>query len=181
MSRSELDRDQAERMLRGEPAGPPRLAELLAAASSQFGVEELTGEDAAVTAFREARSLRALLPRSRRPVTLVSLKAVLIAFLLTLAGGVTAAAATHHLPGPLGDHHTPNTRTPATSRTFVTRVPPHPSFRLVPDRHNEHGKKPQETGRDKPHPPHPTKKPKSKPGKTKPHKSKGQAHPSAGQ
>lgn len=69
MNEPRLDREPAERMLRGEPVVPPRLAELLAAASSEFGVEEPTGEDAAVTAFREARSRRATPPRSRRPTT----------------------------------------------------------------------------------------------------------------
>jgi hypothetical protein len=120
-----LDPETAERMARGEPAGPPKLAKLLAAASSEPAAGELCGEDAAVAAFRQARSQSAKRPSWCRLSALVSLKTALIGLLLALAGGVTVAAASQHLPSPLGHEHSPPARTPSTSDT----VPTHPSAR----------------------------------------------------
>ena len=164
MNDPDLNADIAERMLRGEPTGPPQLAELLAAASSQSAVEDLSGEETAVAAFREARSRR---PRPRRLSALVGLKAALIGLLLILAGGVAVAVTSEHLPGPLGNKPSHGTRTPATSRTSVTGASPRAPSRSTPARRDTHAAHPKETA----HPqksPHPAKKPKS----SKPHKPK---------
>jgi hypothetical protein len=161
-----IDAHIAERMLRGEPAGPPEVAELLAAASSGLTAEDLSGEDAAVAAFRSARSPHPRQARHLRISALVSLKAALIGLLLVLAGGV--AVASQHLPGPLGTKPSHDTRTPTTSRTGVTRLSPtRATPRPVPGPHDKHPGHPPK----KPHPAKPAKpakKPKNKPHKVKP-------------
>jgi hypothetical protein len=160
-----LNADIAERMLRGEPTGPPELAELLAAASSELATEDLSGEEAAVAAFREARSRQSWRPHPRRLSALVSLKAALIGLLLILAGGVAVGVTSQHLPGPLGNKPSHGTRTPATSRTSVTETSPRAPSRSTPAQHDKHAEYPKKT----PHPqksPHPSKNPKSH----KPHK-----------
>lgn len=123
MKESCLDLHTAEQMLRGEPTGPPELAELLATATSEPAAEELEGEEAALAAFLQARALADRQPRPRRLSPSVSLRATLIGFLLLLAGGVTAAAASQRLPGPLGGTHTHPTSTPKTSEMIQTRPP----------------------------------------------------------
>lgn len=127
-----LDPETAERMARGEPAGPPKLAKLLAAASSGPSAGELSGEDAAVAAFRQARSQSTRRPSWRRLSAWVSLKTALIGLLLALAGGVTVAAASQHLPGPLGHVHSPPARTPSTSDTVPTHPPSRASAHPTP-------------------------------------------------
>lgn len=126
-----IDRDTAERLLRGEPAGPERLAELLAAASSGLGTEPLTGEEAAVTAFRAARpaEARTVRPSRRQSRVLVGLKVAVIGLAFLLAGGVAMATTTHHRPGHV-PHRPHATRTPTGSGTARTPVRPRP----VPDR-----------------------------------------------
>jgi hypothetical protein len=134
---SNLNADIAERMLRGEPTGPPELAELLAAASSELATEDLSGEETAVAAFREARSRQSWRPHSRRLSALVSLKAALIGLLLILAGGVALAATSQHLPGPLGGNKPSHgTRTQATSRPSVTETSPAPPTRSTQAKHD---------------------------------------------
>jgi hypothetical protein len=175
MSDADLDRDTVERLLRGEPAGPPGLADLLTAASAGLAVDDPAGEEAAVAAFREARSHRSPRPIPRRLFALVSVKAALIGFLLALAGGVTVVTATtsQHLPGPLGDKHSQHGHTPKTSRTGLPPAPsPSPSLspspspapsHLAPERPGEHPATPAQPNKH----PHPTKKPKGTREKTK--------------
>jgi hypothetical protein len=160
-----LNADSAERMLRGEPTGPPELAELLATASSELATEDLSGEETAVAAFREARSRQSWRPHPRRLSALVSLKAALIGLLLILAGGVAAGVTSQHLPGPLGDRPSHGTRTPATSRTSVTETSPRAPSRSTPAQHDKHAEHPQKTAHSQKQP-HPAKKPKS----SNPHK-----------
>jgi hypothetical protein len=163
-----LNADIAERMLRGEPTGPPGLAELLAAAASELATEDLSGEETAVAAFRDARSRQSWRPRSRRLSALVSLKAALIGLLLILAGGVAVAVTSQHLPGPLRNRPSHGTRTPATSRTSVTEeTSPRAPSRSTPAQHDKHVERPKTTAHPQ-KPPHPAKKPKS----SKPHKPK---------
>jgi hypothetical protein len=155
-----LNADIAERMLRGEPTGPPELAELLAAASSELATEDLSGEETAVAAFREARSRQSWWPHPRRLSALVSLKAALIGLLLILAGGVAVGVTSQHLPGPLWDRPSHGTRTPATSRTSVTETSPRAPSRSTPAQHDKHAEHRQKTAHSQKQP-HPAKKPKS--------------------
>lgn len=184
-----LDPHTVERMLRGEPIGPPRLAALLAAAaSSEPPAERLHGEDgeeAAVAAFQEARSLPSMQPHRRR-LTAAGWKAALVGLLLVLAGGaaVAMAATGRDLPGPLGNRQSHDPRTPTISDTR-TRIPP----RTSPHRAAGHQNTPRRQTRPTPpvtthsvHPtpapstrendkPHPTRMPKTRASKSKPNKS----------
>ena len=126
--RRRLNRNTAERLLRGGPAGQPAdplaghdaLASLLAAAAAPTLGRDLAGEAEAVTAFRRALSGPA--PQPRRPLMsatkLLVAKAVLAAVGVT-GGGVALAAATGHLPSNL-------TGTPAaaSSAASATAMPP---------------------------------------------------------
>jgi hypothetical protein len=169
-----INADIAERMLRGEPTGPPGLAELLAAASSELATEDLSGEETAVAAFREARSHELRRPHRRRLSALVSLKAALIGLLLILAGGVAVGVTSQHLPGPLGNKPSHGTRTPSTSRTNVTETSPRAPSRSTrastPAQHDEHAEHPEKTAHPQKHS-EPAKEPKSikphKPGRTR--------------
>jgi hypothetical protein len=161
----DLDVDIAERMLRGASPGPSVVAELLAAASSELETEDLSGEETAVAAFREARSRQSWRRHPRRLSALVSLKAALIGLLLILAGGVAVGVTSQHLPGPLGNKPSHGTRTPGTSRTSVTDASPRAPSRSTPAQHDGHAERPKKTA----HPqkqPHPAKTLKSR----KPHK-----------
>ena len=167
MNEPDLNADIAERMLRGEPTGPPELARLLAAASSELATEDLRGEETAVAAFREARSHRSRRPHPRRLSALAGLKAALIGLFLILVGGVAVAVTSQHLPGPLGNRPSHGTRTPATSRTGVTGTSPRAPSRPTPAQHDKQPELPKNT----PHPqesPHPSKSSTSH----KPHKPK---------
>lgn len=169
MNDPRIDPGVAERMLRGEPAGPSEVAELLAAASSGLAAEDLSGEEAAVAAFRSARPVHPRRTRGLRISALAGLKAALIGLLLVLAGGV--AVASQHLPGPFGNKPSHGVRTPATSRTSVTRIaPPRATSGSTPAPHDGH---PREK---KTHPAKHAKKPKKpkkpKAPKSKPHKTK---------
>ncbi|MCW2861170.1 MAG: hypothetical protein JWP48_2878 [Actinoallomurus sp.] len=173
MNDPRLDAETAERMLRGEATGPPELAELLGAASSRLATEDLNGEEAAVAAFRQKRAIPARQPRRRPLAALVSLKAAFIGLLLILTGGVTVAAASQHLPGPLGNKHIHSTQTSETSETRTPPRTPSPSHQgnqpaeptpRSPHTEHSHAANPQEAAPPKKHP-HPTKKPKSTPSK----------------
>ncbi|WP_052681482.1 hypothetical protein [Saccharothrix sp. ST-888] len=124
-----IDRDTAEQLLGGVAVdtsagqapltGQAALAGLLAAAAAPSAVDGapdangvLPGEEAALTAFREARRNPAPKPRRRTmldtaPARAFSAKAVAVAFTATALGGVAVAAGTGHLPaalrGPAGD------------------------------------------------------------------------------
>ncbi len=108
-----IDRDDAERMLRGGPvapqAGSDPLADLLAAVAAPARADELAGEEAAVTAFREARLVPVTQLR-REPMIktalakLLTVKIAVAAVAATTVGGVAVAATTTGvLPSP-GEH-----------------------------------------------------------------------------
>jgi hypothetical protein len=144
-----LDAETAERMLRGEPTGPPDLAELLAAASSDLATADLHGEEAAVATFRQRGSLPSRRPSARRLFALVSIKAALIGLLLLLAGSVTLAAAAQHLSSPpKNTHSTPRTPSPALVPHIPTRAPSQP----IPDQPDRQARQPTHPT----HPAHPT-------------------------
>jgi hypothetical protein len=167
MNHQRIDSETAERMLRGQHTGPPALAELLAAASAKPLENDLTGEEAAVAAFRGAQSH----PEPQRPRTrhlksrLLTVKAALIALLLTLAGGVAMAATSQHLPGPLGNARSHPTRRPATSQTagipFTTPPPRHHTPNQHADNHKHHSQKKTRPKKKA----HPKKNPKGNPQK----------------
>lgn len=149
-----LDPDTAERMLRGERTGPPPLAELLAAAAGDATPEELAGENAAAAAFAAARPAREK-RRTRLALPSVSfaLKAV-AALLALLAGGVTVATASQHLPGPLGGggrDHAHHARTPENSSVVQQpRTPSQTPSHATPRRshtHRPHDVRPTTPGR----------------------------------
>jgi hypothetical protein len=127
MNDSRIDADTAERLLRGEPVGPPVLAALLTAASDEASAAADHREEAAVTAFRDARSRHAprrAAPPSRR-IRPRTARTALIAFLLLLLTGA-AAATSDHLPGPFGSRHDHSRLriTPRTTRTSADPVTP---------------------------------------------------------
>lgn len=172
MNDPRLDRDAAERMLRGDRTGPERLAGLLAAASAIPPAETTSdGEEAAVAAFRAVRSRRSERPSRRRLPALVSLKAVLIGIALLLVGGTAVAATTQHLPDPLRNHRPHSSRTPATSNTYRAHVsPPRPAaripYRKTPSAHGPGSRPtPHRTAKA-----HPSGRPNGKASKNKRHK-----------
>jgi hypothetical protein len=103
-----LDRDTAERLLRGDPTGqaaPPQLAALLAAASAvPPAAGELAGEGAALAAFRAARVAQAgtlaapSRARSARAKFFTIKVAVVTLATTSVLGGVALAAGTNTLP-----------------------------------------------------------------------------------
>jgi hypothetical protein len=106
-----IDRDTAEQLLGGAEAGTAvghdALAGLLAAAAAPAAGGELSGEQAALAAFRTARL--APVPPSRKrsmPTSalarLLSAKVVAAVLASALGGGVAVAAATGRLPAALG-------------------------------------------------------------------------------
>jgi hypothetical protein len=122
--RQRIDAITAEKLISGARAGAPtgsdQLADLLAAAANPARRAELTGEEAAVMAFRRARVTTA--PESRRRSMLKSALAKVatakaaIVLAAVGGGGVALAAGSGHLPGVgTSDHHT--TGRPATSVT----------------------------------------------------------------
>ena len=104
---SRVDRDAAERMLDGDPAGGA--AGLLAAATAPAHAEELAGERAALAAFVAATRLDPV-PRQRRTsmlkialAKLLTVKAAAAAVAVVGAGGIALAAGTGALPVELPD------------------------------------------------------------------------------
>ncbi|MGE5290745.1 MAG: hypothetical protein ACM3ML_26850 [Micromonosporaceae bacterium] len=129
--RSPLNRQTAEQLLRGQPAGTPTggpvgtdaLAGLLAAAAAPARSHELAGKKEALAAFRAARLSPATQLR-RRPMIGTSIARVLTlkvaaAAAALAAGGVALAAGTGHLPTHLGPAtpaaHTSSASTPSPS------------------------------------------------------------------
>jgi hypothetical protein len=102
-----IGRSTAQRLLRGQTAGPTQLAELLVTVAAPAERAELTGEEAAVSAFREAHLVPAL-QQGRTSVIktalakLLTIKVAAAALTATAAGGVALAAGTGHLPGSAG-------------------------------------------------------------------------------
>ena len=98
MKRHPLRPADVERALGGAGPWPPDLARLVAAAQAPASSGELAGEDAAVAAFRQART------DSAHPVrrTLARVLAVKVAagVAILAAGGYAVAAATGAVPAP---------------------------------------------------------------------------------
>lgn len=166
--RRRLNRNAAEQLLRGEPAGGPAglsadcdaLASLLAAAAAPALVHdrELAGEAEAVMAFR--RALLGPAPQSRRPLMsatkLLVAKAVFAAVGVT-GGGVALAAATGHLPSnhtgtpaaassaasasamPSADGKSTSHPTPSPSQSQSSSSSPSPSLRGLCQAYTAHG------------------------------------------
>ena len=110
--RRRIDRDTAEQLLRGAPAGSRAgsepLVELFAAAAAPAGAAELGGEQAAMAAFRAARPY-AVQQTGRRSMLkttvakMLTVKAVAAAIAVgAVGGGVALAASNGALPSGLG-------------------------------------------------------------------------------
>jgi hypothetical protein len=102
-----IGRSTAERLLRGETAGPDQLSELLAMAATSAGHDEFAGEEAAVAAFWKAHLAPAPQLRRRSMIKtaltkLLTIKVAAVALTATAAGGVALAAGTGNLPRSLG-------------------------------------------------------------------------------
>jgi hypothetical protein len=116
-----MDRRTAENLLRGDRATPGAghpLTGLLAAAKAPATAGELSGEAAALAAFRAAAHSPDPVPPRRRPMLakLLTLKVAAAAFATTAAvGGVALAASTGALPGPISAGKPSHSATPAHS------------------------------------------------------------------
>ncbi|MFG2057231.1 hypothetical protein ACGFI9_24750 [Micromonospora sp. NPDC048930] len=115
MNAHRMDQETVERLLVGPVAdaqdGPEVLIRLLAAVRAAPHPYELSGESAALQAFRMARAGSAPVPASRSErrflTRLLGAKVALAALLAAATGGVALAAVTDTLPGPLS--HEPAT------------------------------------------------------------------------
>ncbi|MFC1431426.1 hypothetical protein ACEZDB_12315 [Streptacidiphilus sp. N1-3] len=125
-----IDRDTAERLLGGVRGGTTdghdALAGVLAAAAAPAAEGELSGERAAVAAFRAARLAPAPATRKRPMLTsglarLLSAKAA-AAVLATAFGGVAVAAGTGHLPAALGGGPGSGGAVPTTTASATARA-----------------------------------------------------------
>lgn len=116
-----LTPDAAERMLRGEPTGPPALADLLAEAAATPVSADPVAEEAAVAAFRVARLTGPRpRPRARRRPRLLTFKTALLGLVLAGAGGVTAATVAAHQAEPPARRQAPATHQSVDSSTTGT-------------------------------------------------------------
>lgn len=111
MNGHRMDQETVERLLVGPAAdaqdGPDALVRFLAAVRAAPRPHELSGEGAALEAFRMAQAGDAVpvtvsRPERRLRAGLLGAKLALGALLATATGGVALAAVTGHLPGPLG-------------------------------------------------------------------------------
>ncbi|MFE9692505.1 hypothetical protein [Micromonospora sp. NPDC005806] len=110
MNAHRMDQETVERLLGGSVAdaldGPAVLVQLLAAVRAAPQPHELSGEAAALQAFRMARAgsvpVVASRPERRLLTGLLGVKMALAALLAAGTGGVALAAVTGTLPGPLG-------------------------------------------------------------------------------
>ncbi|MEU0154497.1 hypothetical protein [Micromonospora fulviviridis] len=111
MNGHRMDQETVERLLVGPAAdpqdGPEALVRFLAAVRAAPRPHELSGEGAALQAFRMARAGAAVpvtvsRPERRLRAGLLGAKLALATLLATATGGVALAAVTGHLPGPLG-------------------------------------------------------------------------------
>lgn len=130
MNAHRMDQETVERLLGGpvvDPQdGPEALVRLLTAVRVAPRPAELSGEDAAMRAYRLARAGTAAPLAGRRTAFagLLSLKAALAALALTATGGVALAAANGALPGPLGGSEADVvTSAPATALPSATGAP----------------------------------------------------------
>ncbi|MGR6318348.1 hypothetical protein Q2K19_01065 [Micromonospora soli] len=109
MNAHRMDQETAERLLGGPTVdaqdGPEVLVQLLAAVRAAPHPHELSGEGAALQAFRMARAgsvPAAARPERRLLTSLLAAKLALAALLAAGTGGVALAAVTGALPGPFG-------------------------------------------------------------------------------
>ena len=124
-----LTRNEAGQLLSSAGTRPPggdTLAGLLAAMAAPPRDAELAGQEAAVTAFRDANLSPASTPRrSRKKMSATKLlvaKAVLAALGVSAGGGVVAAAATGHISHVFGGAHGPGQ--PATAAAGAGKPAP---------------------------------------------------------
>jgi len=101
-----IDRETAEQLLCGVPAGAGPLADLLAAAAAPARAAELAGEQAALVAFRLARLAPATEPRRQSMIQtalakLLTVKVAAATIGITALSGVALAAGTGTLPTDL--------------------------------------------------------------------------------
>lgn len=124
-----IGRRTAERLLRDAPGhaqvtGHDRLGDLLAAAAAPARDRELTGEQAAMAAFRDARLAPA--PQRRRPrmlkIALANLLTLKIAAVAAAAGGIALAATAGTLPGQQREEPAPAADTGVVATTSVTKT-----------------------------------------------------------
>lgn len=138
MNGHRMDQETVERLLVGPAAdaqdGPEALVRFLDAVRAAPRPHELSGEGAALQAFRMAQAgdpvpLRASRPERRLRAGLVGAKLALAALLATATGGVALAAVTGHLPGPLGGgaDTTASPSAGADGRPTPTGDPSHPT------------------------------------------------------
>jgi hypothetical protein len=132
--RQRIDPVTAEQLIRGARAGSAvgssRLADLLAASAAPARRGELTGEEAAVMAFRDAHL--AIAPESRRRSMLKSALAKMatakaaIVLAAVGGGGVALAAGSGHMPGvgASDDHSTgrPSASVTASEHAMASAV-----------------------------------------------------------
>ncbi|MCW3839049.1 hypothetical protein ONA70_02930 [Micromonospora yasonensis] len=128
MNAHRMDQETVERLLVGPvahaPDGPEVLVQLLAAVRAAPRPHELSGEAAALQAFRLARAgsapVLAARPGRRFLAGLLGAKVALAALVAAATGGVALAAVTGTMPGPLG-------RDPATTPGTSTTSGPAPT------------------------------------------------------
>jgi hypothetical protein len=123
-----IDRDAAERLLRGAPADPGAagtdpLAALLAAAAAPAREDELAGEPAALAAFREASHTRPSWPARARTAIgkAVTVKIGVIVAAAAVGGVAVAGAAVTVAPAVIGAGGGPSA-SPAPGRATEPRT-----------------------------------------------------------
>jgi hypothetical protein len=120
-----IDASAAERLLAGG-GGPEPVAKVLLRAAAPGTRGELSGEEAAVVAFRVARLYGHQTPQTAKAVTwgrrLLTVKAAAIGVAVLTAGGVALAAGTGVLPNPLEVGTPPGTSTSSSQTSLTSRT-----------------------------------------------------------
>ncbi|MFC4145078.1 hypothetical protein ACFO0M_02310 [Micromonospora mangrovi] len=131
MNAHRMDSETVERLLVGPVAdpqdGPEALVRILTAVRAAPHPSELTGEGAALRAYRMARAGSLPVPAAppRRVLAgLLSAKLALAGLLVAATGGVALAAATGTLPGPLRGGGGDEVTAPPPSATTDARPSP---------------------------------------------------------
>lgn len=125
----ELDPETAERLIAGARAGEldpdlVPLAELLAAATAPAHPDDLTGMDAALVAFRQARHTgEAPADRGAFVGRILTLQGLAVTLVVGVLGGGALAAATGALPVSLPADRPMGTASPPPADTFATVTP----------------------------------------------------------
>jgi hypothetical protein len=137
-----IDRHTAEQLLRGVPgapsAAPDRLTAVLAAATAPARPGELSGEEAALAAFRQAKLAPAARPRHRSTLArVVSVKVAALSLAVTGLGGIAVAAGSGALPNPLD--RKPPVASPSPSRIAAAGPGATETQRAVPAEPRRHG------------------------------------------